>query len=150
VAGSDVAAPDSIVGIVPTLRQGLIAGHGRRYMLDLDSRTGRRIKRVAAVQRGRRIRTSVSRIDESTCEETSVNAKPNDPLRTFHEAAPNYGVNVTKADPTVSGVDMWQTSRIIEPSVKFCERGFQIQNSMHPASDCGAQIILVRQPQVTG
>jgi hypothetical protein len=47
---------------------------------------------VTAVQLGRRIRTSVSRIDESTREETSVNAKPNDPLRTFHEAALNYGV----------------------------------------------------------
>jgi hypothetical protein len=57
---------------------------------------------VTAVQLGRRSRASVSRIDESTREETSVNAKPNDPLRTFHEAALNYGVDITKTDPAVS------------------------------------------------
>lgn len=91
MAGSEVAVADSIVGIVPTLRRKLIAGHERRCMLCLDSGTARRIKRVTAVRLGRRIRTSVSRINESTREETSVNAKPNDSLRTFHEAALNYG-----------------------------------------------------------
>ena len=57
---------------------------------------------MTAVQLGRRIRTNVSRMDESTCEETSVNAKPDDPLRTFHEAALNYGVISPKTDPAVS------------------------------------------------
>lgn len=39
MAGSEVAAADSIVGIVPMLRRQLIAGHERRYMLCLDSGT---------------------------------------------------------------------------------------------------------------
>lgn len=81
---------------------------------------------MTAVQLGRRIRTGVSRIGESTREETSVNAKPNDPLRTFHEAALNYGVDITKTDPAVSWWIMWQTSGNHWPSVRFCER-FQIQ-----------------------
>lgn len=81
---------------------------------------------MTAVQLGRRIRTGVSRIDESTREETSVNAKPNDPLRTFHEAALNYGVDITKTDPAASWWIMWQTSGNHWPSVRFGER-FQIQ-----------------------
>ena len=81
---------------------------------------------MTAVQLGGRIRTSVSRIDESTREETSVNAKPNDPLRMFHEAALNYEVDITKTDPAVSWWLLWQTKRNHWPDVRFCER-FQIQ-----------------------
>jgi hypothetical protein len=92
---------------------------------------------VAAVQLGRRIRASVSRLDESTREETSVNAKPNDPLRTFHGAALNCGVDITKNRPSCVVVDMWQTSGIIGRTSGFAG-GSQTSNSMHPASDCGA------------
>jgi hypothetical protein len=74
---------------------------------------------VAAVQLGRRIRASVSRFDESTREETSVNTKPNDPLRTFHEAVLNYGVDITKTDPAVSWWLLWQTSGIIGQTSGF-------------------------------
>jgi len=69
---------------------------------------------VAAVQLGRRIRASVSRLDESTREETSVNAKPNEPLRTFHEAALNYGGWYHRKQTQLCVVvDMWQTSGFI-------------------------------------
>ena len=81
---------------------------------------------MAAVQLGRRIRASVSRLDESTLEETSVNAKPNDPLRTFHEAALNYGVDITKNRPSCVVVDMWQTSGIIGRTFSFM-RGSRFQ-----------------------
>jgi hypothetical protein len=77
---------------------------------------------VAAVQLGRRIRASVSRLDESAREETSVNAKPNDPLRTFHGAALNCGVDITKNRPSCVVVDMWQTSGIIGRTFRFCGR----------------------------
>jgi hypothetical protein len=91
---------------------------------------------VAAVQLGRRIRASVSRFDESTREETSVNAKPNDPLRTFHEAVLNYGVDITKTDPAGRGGYCGKQAESLARRQGL--REVPDSNSMHPASDCGA------------
>jgi hypothetical protein len=103
---------------------------------------------VAAVQLGRRIRASVSRLDESTREETSVNAKPNEPLRTFHEAALNYGVDITKTDPAVSWWICGKQSGIIGRTSGFAR--VPDSNSMHPASDCGGHRSLILEAQSWG
>ena len=90
---------------------------------------------MAAVQLGRRIRASVSRLDESTREETSVNAKPNDPLRTFHGAALNCGVDITKNRPSCVVVDMWQTSGIIGRTSGFARGSLQTQYTLRQIAE---------------
>jgi hypothetical protein len=48
------------------------------------------------------------------------------------------GVDITKNRPSCVVLDYVANKRNHWPSGRFCER-FQIQTTMHPASDCGAR-----------
>jgi hypothetical protein len=58
------------------------------------------------------------------------------------------GVDITKNRPSCVVLDYVANKRNHWPSGRFCER-FQIQTTMHPASDCGARFLLL-ETQVTG
>jgi hypothetical protein len=136
VAGSEVAGADSIVGIVPMLQRQVIAGHERRCMLYLDSRTaGESSEWPPFSWEGEFARASLDSM-RALVKKTSVNAKPNDPLRTFHEAALNYGVDITKTDPAVSWWILWQTSGIIGRTSGFARGSrFKLQCTLRQIAE---------------